>query len=558
MIEGVALAGLVPRIERRPERAAPRFLAEPSRLVIVDARGALAQGLVAARAIGEVVEARRGAMLVLLSARDAPAARAAFDAGATNILVSPFGSQGLADALQLAVRHTARLADAAAGKLIVLDDGPAHDELTGLATGDQLQRWAELLLGVPGRPQPVFVLAVGAARFAQINAAYGRSVADRVLRVVAARLTAIVNGRQAGQSPGEARLLARLAAAEFAVGIAGPVTLTDANRLAAALAEAFARPFEIDEHVIHLTARIGIAAADGDSEAAALLRRASAALASARAGESGTVEVFRRAPAGDPLTRMADLEADLHRAIGDGGIALRFQPQLDLATGRITGVEALARWAHPVLGLLPAETLLETAQSAELAVQLGRQIRAQALAAAAAWTGGLAALHLSLNVTADDLADPAFTWTLDTALAETGLDRKRLTLEVTEGALIDDIPGVMMLLDTLRATGISISLDDFGTGYSSLAWLARLPIDAVKLDKAFTEGLLASDRQRSVVEAVVALSKRLGIQVVAEGVETEDQLAAVRASGCDSVQGFKVAAALDENELSDFCRDWIV
>ena len=377
-----------------------------------------------------------------------------------------------------------------------------------------------------------------------------------MLRAVAARLTAIVDARQSGQSPGEARLLARLAAAEFAVGIAGPVTLIDANRLAAALAEAFARPFEIDDHVIHLSARIGIAAADGDSEAAALLRRASAALSSAREGESGTVEVFRRDPAGDPLTRMADLEADLHRAIGDGGIALRFQPQLDLASGRIIGVEALARWAHPVLGLLPAETLLETAESAELAVQLGRQIRAQALAAAAAWTGVLGRLHISLNVTPADLADPGFAASLDAVLAETGWQRQRLILEVTEGALIDDIRGAVRLLEQLRATGIRVSLDDFGTGYSSLAWMARLPIDAVKLDKAFIQGLLASDRQRAVVEAVVAVSKRLGIDVVAEGVETEAQLAAVRAAGCDYVQGFKVAAALDEGELTAFCRDW--
>ena len=160
--EGVAAAGMAPRIERRPERAAARYLGEPVRLAVIDARGALAQGLVAARAIGDAVEARRGAMLVLLSARDAPAARAAYDAGATSVLVSPFGTADLVDALRLAARQVKRLADAAAGKLLALDAAPRRDELTGLATGDQLQQWAELLLGVPGRPQPVFVLAVGA------------------------------------------------------------------------------------------------------------------------------------------------------------------------------------------------------------------------------------------------------------------------------------------------------------------------------------------------------------------------------------------------------------
>nr|WP_310522198.1 EAL domain-containing protein [Polymorphobacter sp.] len=563
----VAVTGMVPRIERRSEKADERFEAEPARLVVVDARGALAQGLVVARSLGKAVELRRGAMLVLLSRSDSAATGAAHDAGATGVLVSPFGSAAFGNALRLTARHARRLADAAAA-LLENGDGEAgsergrHDSLTGLATGDQLQQWITMLLAVPERPQPVFVLAVGVGRFAQINAAYGRAVADRVLSAVAIRLSQIVDARSPGSSLAEARLLSRLAAAEFGVAMAGPVMLGDATRLAHGLGQAFERPFVVDDHVIHLSGRVGIAASNDEApgepedDAAALIRRASSALASARAGDAGTVEVFQAEPGGDPLTRMADLESDLHDAIENGDISLVFQPQLSLVTGRIVAVEALVRWEHPELGLLPAETLLETAASAEMAIKLGRHIRARAMMNAAQWTGALARLKLSLNVTPADLADPGFVAALEAALLDSGLARHRLTLEVTEGALIEDMRGAVHLLSGLRASGVKIALDDFGTGYSSLAWMARLPIDSIKLDRSFTLGLTGAPRERVVVETVVRLSKQLGLTVVAEGVEDEAQLEATRLAGCDSVQGYKVAVPMKVQALELFCENW--
>ncbi len=561
----VTATGMVPRIERRTERAEDRFAAEPTRLVVVDARGALAPGLVVARALGKAVEQRRGAMLVLLSRVDSAATSAAHDAGATGVLVSPFGAAAFGNALRLAARHARRIADAAAalerGEAAAADDR-RQDTLTGLATGDVLQGWIAALLDVPRRQQRVFVMAIGVGRFAQINAAYGRAVADRVLSAVALRLSQIVDGRGQGSSPAETRLLGRLAAAEFAVAMAGPLVLADATRLAHALVAVFERPFVIDDHVIHLSGRIGIAASDDDrgdgaeADAAAMIRRATAALAQARAGEAGTVEVFQADPGGDPLTRMADLESDLHMAIENGDIALVFQPQMALGSGQIAAVEALVRWEHPELGLLPAETLLETAASAELAIKLGRHIRERAMAEAARWHGRLARLKLSVNVTAADLADAGFGEALEAALATSGLARQRLTLEVTEGALIEDMRGAVNLLARLRATGVKVALDDFGTGYSSLAWMARLPIDQIKLDRSFTLGLTGSPRERVVVETVVRLSKQLGLTVVAEGVEDDVQLEATRLAGCDAVQGYQVAPPMQIAALETFCNSW--
>jgi EAL domain-containing protein (putative c-di-GMP-specific phosphodiesterase class I)/PleD family two-component response regulator len=548
---------------RRPEESLAHIEAESVRMVVVDARGALTQGIAIARSLGPIVQQRLGAMLMLLSRGDGDAALAAHDAGATSVLISPFGHDALGNALRLAARQAQRLADAA---MVVAETASPEklggpDRLTGLATGDQLERWLAGLLAAPV-PQPMVVIAVGVGRLAPINAAYGRDVADKVLSAVADRLTQVVALRNITAPPRELRLLARLAAAEFALGFSTPAAPADVELLAADLAEALALPFVIGDHVIHLSGRAGIARMEmmgpaGSREmAASLLRRAASALARARTQEAGSVCEFEIDPAGDPLTRMANLEADLHRAINEGGINLLFQPQMCLSTGAIIAVEALVRWEHAVLGLLPAETVLETAASAELAVRLGRHIRARAMQEAAHWTGALAGLSISVNVTAADLADPRFLQGLEVALGNSGLARDRLVLEVTEGALIDDVRGAARLLEGLRASGLRVALDDFGTGYSSLAWLARLPIDTIKLDRSFTLALTGSGRERLVVETLVSLSKRLGLSVVAEGVEDDEQMAAARRAGADSVQGYRVAPPLDVAALAGFVGTW--
>jgi EAL domain-containing protein (putative c-di-GMP-specific phosphodiesterase class I) len=176
--------------------------------------------------------------------------------------------------------------------------------------------------------------------------------------------------------------------------------------------------------------------------------------------------------------------------------------------------------------------------------------------AAARWTGAAAKLRLSVNVTAADLADPGFAAELEAAREAAGLPQNRLTVEVTEGAFINDIHGAVALLAGLRGNGIKVALDDFGTGYSSLAWMARLPIDIVKLDQSFTLGLTGSPRERVVVETMVRLSKQLGLTVIAEGVEDDLQLEATRLAGCDGVQGYRVAAAMSEAALVAFCASW--
>jgi EAL domain-containing protein (putative c-di-GMP-specific phosphodiesterase class I)/GGDEF domain-containing protein len=544
-------AGKVPRLERRPDAAPARFAAEPVRVVVVDARGALAAGLTVARALGPSVESRRGAMLVLLSRSDADASGAASAAGATSVLVSPFGSDSFTNALALAGRHAARLAAAAAAPLP--SDAPGADRLTGLASGERIQYW---LADQRAAGQPAGVIVVGVGRFAQINTIHGRDVADRLLAAIAARLGPIAD---AGLHGGEVRLLGRLTAAEFALGVSGAAAARGIDALARRLLSGFERPFAVDDRLIHVSGRAGIAWDDGrmvgepGAVAAGLLREAAIALADARSREPGAVARFMHDDVGAALALRVDLESDLFRALADGDIAVLFQPLARLADGHVAGAEALVRWDHPVHGRLSAATLLETAASAELAITLGRHIRARAIAAAAAWTGPLANLKLSLNVTAADLADPQFIETLATDLIQAGLSPNRLIVEVTEEAIINDMDAAAATLSLLRRDGVGISLDDFGAGYSSLARLARLPVDTIKLDRSFAAGLTGSERERIVVEGMIATARRLGLAVVAEGVEDDVQMAAARAAGCQWVQGFCVAPPMDEAGLAAFC-----
>lgn len=556
----VTAAGLIPRVERLTDLAYARFAAEPVRIVVVDARGALAPGLAVALALGPAVEARRGSMLVLLSRTDIGAADAAREAGATSVLVSPFGSDSFANALHLAGRHAVRLAAAAEAPSVT--DGPDGDRLTGLASGDRVQAWLAEQRSA-GRKTGVIVIGVG--RFAQINIAYGRDTADRLLAAIAQRLGPIADSRL---RRGEMRLLGRLTAAEFVLALAGGGTGDALEPMARQLLRGFERPFAIDDRQIHVSGRAGIAcdvanAAGGRARvadqgtpaevAAGLMREAVIALADARGRGPGAVVRFDQQMDKEAHARRVDLESDLYLGLERGDITLLFQPQSSLIDGSVTCVEALSRWDHPVHGRLSASTLLETAASAELAVALGRHIRARAIAIASAWTGPLADLRLSLNVTAADLADPEFVSALARDLAEAGMSPRRLVVEVTEEAIINDLDAASATLSLLRSDGVGIALDDFGAGYSSLARLARLPVDTLKLDRSLAQCLAGSDRERIVVEGMIATARRLGLIVIAEGVEDDILLTAARAAGCHGVQGYCIAPPLDNAALANFC-----
>ena len=241
-------------------------------------------------------------------------------------------------------------------------------------------------------------------------------------------------------------------------------------------------------------------------------------------------------------------DRELEQAIRSDRIELRFQPQIEPASGRIAGVEALARWA----AVDCAEQLFSRAEAVGLGERLSRHVQRKALRTFAAWTGPLTSLRLSINLMPRDLDRPGYEQWLLAEIAEAGLAPDQITAEIVESSLVEDSLEVAGRLARLRAAGIRIAIDDFGTGYSSLAYLASLPLDAIKIDRAMIADIVGGSRDRIIVKAMIGLARELGLQVVVEGVESLAQLHLLEDWGCDLYQGFLGAAPLDETELARF------
>jgi EAL domain-containing protein (putative c-di-GMP-specific phosphodiesterase class I) len=248
------------------------------------------------------------------------------------------------------------------------------------------------------------------------------------------------------------------------------------------------------------------------------------------------------------------LEVDLRRALDQDEIEILFQPQVSVATRRIVGAEALARWRHPQLGELGAITLFSVAERSDYLVQLSDHVQRKAIAAAAAWPDELAGLRLSVNITAADIVRPGFAEQFVRLVRDSGFPPGRLTVEVTEGGLIDDLGAAANLLARLREGGLRAAIDDFGTGYSSLAYLKALPLDYLKIDKRLVEDISGSPRDQVVVRSVIDMARSLGLEVIAEGVETEEQLALLAREGCNLYQGFLCSPPVDTPTLAALAR----
>lgn len=258
----------------------------------------------------------------------------------------------------------------------------------------------------------------------------------------------------------------------------------------------------------------------------------------------------RRQPATKPriVRRLADLES----ALAQDEIEVLFQPQVDTSSGRAVGVEALARWQHPDLGELGPASLFDIASRSGTIAALSRHIQDRALAQAAAWTAPLDELRLSLNVTSEDIAEPRFADEMLERLTNTDFPASRLTLEITEAGLVKDLKRAARVLDELRGHGLRIAMDDFGTGYSSLAYLKDLPVDALKLDHGFTRDITGSTKARIIVSSVIGMARDLGLTVIAEGVETEQQRALLAEQGVALCQGFLFAPPLSSVALAEW------
>ncbi|UZK69862.1 EAL domain-containing protein [Sphingomonas sp. S1-29] len=368
------------------------------------------------------------------------------------------------------------------------------------------------------------VAVVTLARFDVVNMAYGRAAGDRLLRAAAKRIeeaASAVLGRRA--------MVARLGGADFAVATReGSDALARATQ---AVGAALGRPFVVGGEMVPMGARIATAASVEGDDATALLRRVGDALDAPR-GEGGRDQIER-------------LATELRQAMEAEQVDILFQPQVAIASGAIVGVEALARWRHPVLGELGAEMLFAAADRAGLALALSEHVQALALRRAAGWPAALGRLRLAINITAGDMAKPDFADILLGRIDASGFPRSRLTIEITESGLIEELGEAARLLAELRRAGCRVAIDDFGTGYSSLAYLKALPLDYLKIDKQLSQDIEGTPRDRIVVRGVIDMARSLGLSVIAEGVETEVQLDLLAKEGCQYFQGFLCAPPID-------------
>ncbi|WP_449472123.1 putative bifunctional diguanylate cyclase/phosphodiesterase [Sphingobium chungangianum] len=419
------------------------------------------------------------------------------------------------------------------------DDATGRDDLTGLRSRQAALEWLEKRSGLA-----TTILLLSISQFDRMNAAYGQVVGDALLGRIARRIERMA----ADAAPGA--IVARIAGTEFLVGLTGEAAASDrATFLARQLIGVIVRPFSAGDHLIRLTARCGIAQSRTDDDATRLLRRAGTALADARAGGGEGIRIF----SAEKRSRQVDadqLETDLRLALHRGEIGIVFQPQYPVGGEHMTGVEALARWNHPQYGPLGAGMLFATAERSDYMLPLSAHIQAEALRQAAAWPRTLSHLRLSINVTAADIAQPGFMSQFLNLVDESGFPRSRLTVEITESGLIENIAAATALLTALRAEGLAVAVDDFGTGYSSLAYLKSLPLDYLKIDSGLAQDIAGTARDRIVVRGVIHMAKSLGMSVIAEGVETQQQLDLLAREGCDYYQGFLRSAGISSAELT--------
>ncbi len=414
-----------------------------------------------------------------------------------------------------------------------------HDNLTGLPNRSLLQdRITQALAQAQRDKHSVAALFLDLDYFKHINDSLGHDAGDMVLRECARRLAGSLR---------EADTVGRFGGDEFVVLLPDVESATDAAHVAAKLVAATRAPFRIGGEILHVRLSVGIALAPADgSDAATLIRNADAAMYQAKqAGRNGFR--FFTADLNADASRRLSLESDLRGALERAEFTIAYQPQIDLVTGTVTGLEALLRWRRGGQGVIvPPNEFVSVCEDIGVIHELGAWVLREACHQANAWLrAGLAPGSVAVNVSARQIHQPGFIESVAAALQSSGLDADRLVLEITESVMLDRREEAFAILDRLRGLGVRLSLDDFGTGYSSLSYLKQIPVDLLKVDQSFVREVHLHKRDAAMVEAMLALAAGLGLGVVAEGVETAEQADRLRAMGCPVAQGYFFSWPLD-------------
>jgi diguanylate cyclase (GGDEF)-like protein/PAS domain S-box-containing protein len=419
-----------------------------------------------------------------------------------------------------------------------------HDALTGLPNRLLFTDRLSLAVSQAARHnQHLAVLFLDMDRFKVINDSLGHTLGDRLLQGVAERLQGCVR---------EADTVARLGGDEFTLLLPAIGHPADVARVAEKILEALKQPFKVEGRELYCTASMGISLFPEDgADAETLVKNADTAMYRAKEQGRDNYQLYTPAMNATAVERL-QLESELRRALARNELEIHYQPVLDLATGRVYGVEALLRWRHPEKGVLGPSDFISLAEVTGLAVPMSSWILRTACVQAKAWHATHPKLIVAVNLSARQFQQPDLVLTVKAALEETGLPARCLDLEITETNAMQNAEATIATLRELKGLGVRVSIDDFGIGYSSLSYLKRLPIDTLKIDQSFVRDITTDPDDAAIATAVIALAHTLKLRVVAEGVETEEQLAFLTARSCDRMQGYLFSHPLPPDECTGF------
>ena len=425
----------------------------------------------------------------------------------------------------------------------------SHDELSGLPNRALLQdRMRQAMAQADRSGNMVAILFIDLDRFKNINDSLGHNIGDTVLKSAAERLTGCVR---------EVDTIARLGGDEFVVMLTDIDRMEDVTAVAHKTLETISKSFTVGMYELFLTASIGISIypKDGNHEDV-LLKSADTAMYRAKDGGKNRFEFFTGVMNEDAMRRL-QLENQLQQALARNEFILYYQPQADLKSGHIIGVETLVRWMHPTMGLIPPSEFIPITEETGLIVPIGEWILKTACQQAIAWqSAGLPKLRIAVNLSARQFAKHDLATTIIQILEETGLDPELLELELTESIFMQGTEESIGALKSLRSIGVRLAVDDFGTGYSSLSYLRRFPVTSVKIDQAFVSNITTDPDAASLVRSIISMSHEMRLDVIAEGVETEGQLAFLASHQCDEIQGYYLSQPLPADKCAILLRQF--
>lgn len=485
-------------------------------------------------------------IIVLTSSSDSETKLKALELGATDFLAKPVDQSELA----LRLRNTLTFK-------AYQDQLAYYDALTGLPNRRLcMERLNKALVSFKGGSGYLSVLNVRFGQFRKLAESYGPRASEALLKEVSSRLLECVRASDVVSHGGNydpTRVMAHLGGDEFSILLTRVQNEGDASYVSERLVHSFDKPLLVEGRDIFLPLSVGISVFPGDGESAEVLLNKASSAADLVVDEGENGFQFYSDEANLHLKEKIELQQDLRKALGNGQFHLVYQPQVDAHSYAVKGAEALLRWTHPEKGFISPAVFIPLAEESGLMVEIGTRVLIEACKQSVLWRDkGLTNLTISVNVSGRQFRADDFLETVKSVLADTGADASSIMIEITESLAMSDVRKAIVLLKDLRELGLEVSVDDFGTGYSSLSYLKDFPIDELKIDKAFVDGLPESKGDQAIASAIVTMSKKLGYKIVAEGVEEQRQVSYLSSIGCDLIQGYFFSKPLKSEDFLEF------